>query len=104
MMAWVNDRFYYSIRLLRSICGSYENIYDGLEVGLYVETNPFRLAEYRADFDLARRHLGRRKRKFIELIINGYENGELIKRGFYEVERFKRICFNEMKIILNGGR
>ena len=101
-MAWVNDRFFYSIRLLRSIAESYENIYDGLEVGLYVETNGFRLAEYRADFDIARRQLGRRKRKFIELIVRGYENGELEKRGYYEPEKFKRICFNEMRGILNG--
>ena len=109
MTVWRLDKFGrkqydYSIKLLRSIADCYEEIYEsGLEVGLYVETNDFRLAEYRADFSLAMKRLGRRKRMFIELLVKGYENGDLERRGFYEPERFKRICFGEMKSILNGG-
>ena len=107
-MAWIIDKFGreqfdYSIRLLRSIAECYEEIYDGLDMGIYTETNPFRLAEYRADFCLALKQLTGRKKKIMELIIKGLENGELEQRGFYRPNQLRRRAFEAMKKYLNGG-
>ena len=102
-MVWDNNRFLYSLKLLYTIGENYENIYDGLAFNTYVETDLFSLAEYRADFALATRHLGRRKRRFIWLVVEGYEAKELEQMGFYEPERLMRQVIGEMRVILNGG-
>ena len=57
---WVDDTYFYSVRTLKVIAWSYRTIYEGLP--LYYEVhNPFKLAEYKADFDRALSAIGRGK-------------------------------------------
>ena len=57
---WVDDTYFYSMKTLKVIAWSYKTIYDGLP--LYYEVyNPFKLAEFKADFDRALSAIGRGK-------------------------------------------
>lgn len=57
---WVDKEFFYTKRLLRSIAENYHSIYQGFRVSLSRdETNPWRIAEYKADFDMALNSIGR---------------------------------------------
>ena len=57
---WVGDTYFYSVKTLKIIAWSYRAIYDGLP--LYYEVhNPFKLAEFKADFDRALSAIGRGK-------------------------------------------
>ena len=57
---WVGDTYFYSMKTLKVIAENYKTIYDGLP--LYYEVhNPFKLAEYKADFDRALSAIGRGK-------------------------------------------
>jgi len=57
---WVDDVYFYSVKTLKVIAENYKTIYDGLP--LYYEVyNPFKLAEFKADFDRALSAIGRGK-------------------------------------------
>ena len=57
---WVDDVYFYSVKTLKVIAWSYRTIYEGLP--LYYEVhNPFKLAEFKADFDRALSAIGRGK-------------------------------------------
>ena len=57
---WVDDTYFYSVRTLKVIAENYKAIYDGLP--WYHEVhNPFKLAEFKADFDRALSAIGRGK-------------------------------------------
>ena len=57
---WVDNVYFYSVRTLKVIAENYKAIYDGLP--LYYEVyNPFKLAEFKADFDRALSAIGRGK-------------------------------------------
>jgi len=57
---WVDDTYFYSVKTLKIIAWSYRTIYEGLP--LYYEVhNPFKLAEFKADFDRALSAIGRGK-------------------------------------------
>jgi len=57
---WVDDVYFYSVKTLKVIAENYKTIYDGLP--LYYEVhNPFKLAEFKADFDQALSAIGRGK-------------------------------------------
>ena len=62
-MPWVNDytEFQYTAGLLRVVAKNYARIYEGLPMLHGDEVNPFRIAEYKADFDIALSAIGRRR-------------------------------------------
>jgi hypothetical protein len=91
------EEYRYTVSVLRDIARCYDRIYeDGLTLThrgwvYHIEYNPFRLAEYKADFDIALKKLPRRLRKAVRNdikggVMDGYEaysqmakflNGEL---------------------------
>ena len=111
---WVGDVYFYSVKTLKVIAWSYKTIYEGLP--LYYEVhNPFKLAEYKADFDRALsaigrgrwtgingskisnyRHFGRLQRVVIADILDDYE-------PVYQVPQMKGRAYRWMADFLNGS-
>jgi len=124
-MKW--DKYYYSIGTLRDICASYSHIYQGIEFyrnGFYryTDTDPWSIAEYKADFDIALQNIGKGKwageiegRKFrdfryfgrlqqiIIAIIMGVNDCELEGLGFYGISRLRGYAYYLMRSFLNNG-
>jgi len=77
---WVDDVYFYSVKTLKIIAWSYRTIYEGLP--LYYEVhNPFKLAEFKADFDRALSAIGRGKWTGI----NGFKISNY--RGFGKLQK-----------------
>ena len=57
-MGWKGDQYFYSKRTLRTIAENYP-LSDGLPTFWGQITNPWALAEYKADFDMALNSIGR---------------------------------------------
>jgi len=77
-MAWVGDNYFYSIRILKEIAKCYYTIYQGLEFKdkrgwlIRIERHPLRLAEYRADFGIALRSIGKKEKDIERLTFNNF--------------------------------
>lgn len=118
---WIGDKFLYTKGLLKKIAKSYGNIYDGLPLSHSEITNPFAIAEFRADFYLALnsigrgkwdgvisgkfrtyRHLGKLQRIIIADVM-GLNDWELEGLGFFDVARLRGYAYYLMCIFLNGG-
>jgi len=56
---WLGDKFIYTSKTLKLIATHYWQLYGGLDFGDFTETKLFSLAEYKADFDLALRAIGK---------------------------------------------
>jgi hypothetical protein len=111
-MPWGSPRFYepyfYTANIISCIANSYHHIYEGIEFyrkGLYryTLTNPFEIAEYKIDFERALASLSYRRRKVIELYMEGYTDDEIQVFGFTEVEKFRWSSFGLMARFLNKG-
>ena len=120
-MGWRNNQYYYSTRILKCIAQSYFTIYEGLSFrngNLII--NPFSLAEYKADFDIALNAIGKGKfggevggnfadyKHFgrLQLIIiadiMGMRDFELEKLGFYDISRLRGFAYYSLCKQLNG--
>ena len=120
---WKGDQYYYSTKTLKIIAENYANIYEGLPLSLnYEVTNPFSLAEYKIDFDLALRGIGKGKwtgridgcefkdfkyygrlQRIIIADIFGVTDYELEGLGFYSIPRLRGYAYYLMRCYLNGG-
>ncbi len=116
---WNGDRFYYSVKILKAIAGSYSILYDGLSFRETSEiVNPISLAEYKADFDTALRGIGRGKWEGdIKGDFGDYKGFGKLQRviianilgipdkgltGFYDIPKLRSIGYHLMKAYLNG--
>ena len=118
---WVGDKFLYTKGLLKKIASSYDNIYGGLPLLRGEITDPFAIAEFRADFDLALnsigrgkwngvtsgnfkdyRHLGRLQRIIIADVM-GINDWKLEGLGFFDSARLRGYAYSLMAKYLNGG-
>ena len=118
-MVWDKSRlhYFYAPGTLRAIAKSYPFIY---EIGLFGMNEPFGIAEFKADFDLALssigrtkwvgvgspdfrsyRHYGRRQRAVIADIMGIYDD-ELQAWGFYNVPQLKGQAYGLMAEYLNS--
>ncbi len=97
-------KYYYTVRLLRYLADNWDNLYqDGIEFNEEHATyNPFEIAEFRADFDIALRYLGKRMRKVIEADRQGIPDNDLEQRGYWDLKQFRRSAYHRMKLYLNG--
>lgn len=119
---WRDDRYYYSTKTLKTIAERYTSIYSGLELreGSLI-TNPFLIAEYKADFDIALGSIGRGKWKgkvddcsfgyfrhfgrlqqIIIADIFGILDNELAKLCFENIPQLRGYAYFLMKCYLNG--
>lgn len=118
---WVGNQFFYSKRLLKTIAESYANLYDGLPTLRGQIINPWVIAEYKADFDIALSKLGRghwddnlkafkyyrhfgRLQQIVIADILGIDDYELAHLGFYDITRLRGFAYYSMRTILNGGK
>ena len=121
-MGWQGETYYYSVKILRVIAENYTSIYDGLELRPgHLITNPWALAEFRADFDVALQSIGKGKwtgnidgRKFkdyhyygrlqriVIADIFGVTDSELEGLGFYSIPRLRGYAYYLMVCSLNG--
>ena len=110
---WVGDVYFYSVKTLKVIAWSYRTIYDGLPLHYEVH-NPFRLAEFKADFDQALSAIGRGKWTGINgSKISNYRGfGKLQKvviadilddLGYNQVPQMKGRAYRWMADFLNGS-
>jgi hypothetical protein len=132
-MPWINEtEFYYSSKLLRQIAESYHHIYQGIVIKSWNETidgqtvgcerrisNPWEIAECKADFDQALNSLGKgewlkitgtqlsnyksfgRLQKIIIADILGIPDEELMGLGFCNVPRLRGYAYHLMADRLN---
>lgn len=103
-MAWREGYYYYTVRLLRYIADNWNSLYtDGIEFSEErATTNPFDIAEFRADFDISLHSLSKRQRKVIEADRDGVSDNVLEQRGYWEIKKFRRQGYHLMKLYLNG--
>ncbi len=121
-MGWRDGRFYYTKKVLKGIAENYFTIYDGLPTLNREIMNPWGLAEFKADFDMALnglgrgywdggpyyefkecRHFGHLQRIVIANLI-GVGDDELVAWGFYDVPRLRDYAYYLMCCFLNGTR
>lgn len=119
---WVNDKFRYSKKILRTIAENYVSLYDGLsfrENSLL--THPLEIAEYKADFDNALSRIGRgqwsgqpsnefkeytgygRLQRIVIADIMGVTDTELARLKFDDIIGLKGIAYSKMCERLNRG-
>ena len=113
--------YYYSSRLLRTIAENYEHIYEGIPFWGHEVTNPWRIAEFKTDFDIALSNIGTGhwtgikgshmacyrgfgvlQRMVIARII-GIDDYTLEGLGYERVPQLRGLAFREMADVLNGG-
>lgn len=124
----------YSVQKLKDIAACYDNIYQGIEfykkgkLYNYTETNPWEIAEFKADFDMALNKLGQsrypsraphwtgeiktmqfsdckwfgRLQQIVIADILGMDDYELAGLGFYDIPRLRGYAYHLMKTYLNG--
>ncbi len=120
-MGWRDGEFFYSKRLLKTIADNYCTIYDGLPVFLGKEiTDLFSIAEYKADFDIGLKGIGRghwtgqlmdykyyhnygKLQRIIIADILGIDDDELTRLGFWGISQLKGFAYYSMTRVLNGG-
>lgn len=122
-MGWQGNEYFYSKRTLRLIAANYTNIYSGLPLSLNAEiTNPWALAEYKADFDMALKGIGKgqwsglvngcrfedfkhygRLQRIIIADIMGIKDDELERLGFWGIPRLRGFAYYLMIKYLNGS-
>ncbi len=120
-VGWRDGVFYYNKRLLKTIAENYCTIYDGLPVFLGTEImNPFSLAEYRADFDIALKGIGRghwtgqlmdykyyhnygKLQRIVIADILGISDSELERLGFWGISQLRGFAYYSMTRVLNNG-
>lgn len=113
--------FYYSVGVLKYISANYSRIYqEGIEIyghGIYryTDTNPWSIAEYKADFDTALTGIGKGKwegkingdfRNYgrLQKIIISDIMGDDELAGFYDIPRLRGYAYYLMKCFLNNNR
>jgi hypothetical protein len=121
-MPWREGKYFYSAGVLKAIAAHYVTIYDGLPVSWKTEEyNLLSLAEYRADFDVALRSIGRGK--WVGLPVNakfkdfkkygrcqrvvigdilGVDDYELEMSGLFNVPQLRGYAYYLMRTVLNG--
>lgn len=117
---WINDTYEYSTHTLKVIANYYCKIYEGIPV-LFKEDliNPWSLAEFKADFDLALNNVGRGSwngkvngdfnkyrpfgvlQRLIIADIMGIDDNELIKYHFKDIPRLRGYAYYLMREYLN---
>lgn len=125
-MPWDNDydRFTYTTGLLKGIAMGYASIYMGLELGTgYHVSNPWAIAEFKADFDTALRGIGKGKwpglialrpfgyyrrygrlQQIIIADILGVGDYDLWSNsGFYRIPQLRGYAYYLMARVLNEG-
>ena len=101
-MGWHKGKYYYSVWLIRYLAEHWDNLYDdGIGFEDYEDTNPWSIAEYRADFSIAIKKVGRRMRKSIEEYIKGTPDRVMEMRGYYEVASLREKAYVAMVETLN---
>ena len=121
-MGWRDDKFYYSIKVLKTIAENYTSLYEGLEFRSgHLIVNPWSLAEFKADFDVALLSIGKgrwtgnitrhkfkdyhysgRLQRIIIADIFGISDYELEGLGFYSIPRLRGYAYYLMVCSLNG--
>ena len=120
-MPWVGNEFRYTKRLLKAIAENYIPIYEGLPLSYgEVVTNPWALAEFRADFDTALNNIGKGKwtgrisqfkdyhyfgwlQQIIVADILGVSDHTLTVYGFRDIAGLRGYAYYRMANFLNGG-
>ena len=115
-MPWIGNQFIYTKRLLRTIADNYPLHYGLPAYGGELITNPWSLAEYKADFDLALNNLGRGKWTGNLGVFSDYRYfgrrqqivivdilGIIDPLGFYDIPKLRRLAYGGMAKFLNGG-
>lgn len=122
-MPWEGDKFLYTTGLLKAIAKGYISIHEALELSPgNLITNPWAIAEFKADFDIALQGLGRgrwagrvdnlefgtyrhygRLQQIIIADILGIGNYELCQHGFYHVSQLRGYAYYLMCRQLNGA-
>ncbi len=120
----MKNQYIYSGRVLKDIAANYVHLYEGIEFnrnGFYHHTdvNPWSIAEYKADFDLALNSIGRgywigeikefkdyykfsKLQRIVIADIIGEEDRELERMGFYRMPQMKGYAYHLMADRLNG--
>ena len=119
-MGWRGDQFFYGKGLLKTIAENYIELYEGLPTLNSEIMNPFELAEYKADFDMALSSLGYKKwelnslefkhchgfgklQRIVIADILRVKDAELLRCGFYDLSELRNMAYARMKRFLNGG-
>lgn len=95
-MGWEDGNYRYTLGTLKDISRCYNRIYQGLEFShrgwvYHVEFNPFRIAEFKADFDRVLKRMPGNLRRVVRKDIRGETTNSLLQQAH-----------NRMLIILNG--
>ena len=121
-MGWQDETYFYSVKILRVIAENYTSVYDGLEFRPgHLITNPWALAEFRADFDVALQSIGKgrwtgninghkfkdyyhygRLQRIVIADIFGMSDYALEGLGFYDIPRLRGYAYYLMCCVLNG--
>ncbi len=121
-MGWRDGKYYYSSGVLKAIAANYATIYEGLPVSWRRdEYNLWSLAEFKADFDIALKAIGKghwtgniSSSKFRDFLrfgrcqqvviadIFGITDDELLKLGLYNLPQLRGYAYYLMKTCLNG--
>lgn len=121
-MGWRDGKYYYSPGVLKAIAANYTTIYEGLPVSWKTEEyNLWSLAEFKADFDMALRSIGKGKwtgdiqganfhsfirygrlQRIIIADIFGIDDYELGFQGFYNIPQCRGYGYYLMVKSLNG--
>ena len=100
---WEGDQFIYTQRLLRVIAENYATLYDGLPTLNGEITNPWGLAELKADFDNALSSIGYCKWEGIENKGYGLLQKAVISDIIGKVNHYNsNKAYSKMKRFLNG--
>jgi len=116
---WKGDEYYYGVGTLRTIANNYDNIYQGIsflripikkcelllddDIAENLVTDPWAIAEYKADFDMAWDALPRRMQLIVKYDIQGLADHEIERKGFYDIDKYKSIIYRKMTNHLNYG-
>jgi len=112
-MAWVNDRFYYSIGILKRIAENYIHLYHDASW-----KSLFALVEFKADFDRALDSIGKgkwtgkvedfrkykyfgKKQQVVIADILGMRDYELENWGISEARKLRHKAYKSMVKVLN---
>ncbi len=119
-MPWRGNSYFYTIGILKAVASVYETVYDGLIIAEYRVGNPWSIAEFKADFDVALNAIGRgewrgltsydfnaykgfsRRQRVVIAWILDITDYELMGRGFTEVRMLRHRAFKDMVRFLNG--
>lgn len=118
---WQNEKYIYSSGLLQRIAWCYESIYDGIPILSSEITDPFSVAEFKADFDIALNAIGRgewhgdiedkefgdfggfgKLQRLVVADILRVSDNELEVRGFYQIPQGRGRAYKWMANFLNG--